>query len=131
MRPDFQPRLVEPSVIEGETTLFGEVERVGGAEPKVALRLPDGSSVYCEVTKEQARELGKRLYQPVCVVGTATWRLPTYIIEAFRLHKVTDYEDTPPSVAISELARVLAPHWADVDDVVAEVERLRHGGLPQ
>jgi hypothetical protein len=125
VHPDTRFIVPTPTVIQGETTLYGEVERAGGTTPVISLRLPNDERISCQVSRELAREFGHRLYQFVGVVGTARWSTPGFKLEAFTALRITEYEDTPPSLAVAELAAVLREHWAGTDDVLAEVRKLR------
>ncbi len=120
-------RVATPTALQGETTLYGEIERAGGTTPIVSLRLSDGDRISCDVTRELACEFGQRLYRFVGVVGTARWSGPDFKLVSFTPYRITEYEDTPPSQAVAELADVLRPFWAGTDDVLAEIKRLRQG----
>ena len=53
----------ESPPIEGETTIFGKVERVGGVDPKIVVRLSDKEAVSCAVSEALAnvvREANRR-----------------------------------------------------------------------
>ncbi len=125
--PDTKFKVTTPTVILGETTLYGEIERAGGTTPIVSLRLSNDDRISCQVTRELACEFGQRLYRFVGVVGSARWSSPEFKLEAFTPYRITEYEDTPPSQAVSELAAVLRPYWTGTEDVLGEVKRLRQG----
>lgn len=116
-----------PPTVEGLTELYGLLERVGGAEPKVSLRVSKDDVVRFNVTEEMARELAKHLYTWIGLAGMATWSRVDDSIESFRLEKVLPYQDTPITKALSDLGVSVGEHWKDVEDVVAEVARVRYG----
>ena len=65
-------RLVEPKRVVMTTTIYGEVEDVGGAtRANVHLRYK-GRSLVCPLSRELAKELGKSLYETVGLTGEAT-----------------------------------------------------------
>ena len=64
--------LVEPRQTTMATTIYGEVENVGGASrANVHLRYK-GRSLVCTLSRELAKELGRRLYETVGLTGEAT-----------------------------------------------------------
>lgn len=113
--------------LTGETTLYGEIKRVGGVEPKVTLKTIDGQTVYCEVSQELAKELGHRLYTQVALYGEAQWSADTLQLEGFRIKSELDYKETPIAEAFAELRDVLGDSFDDIEDVQEFVTDLRRG----
>lgn len=110
----------------GQTDLYGKVEKVGGLEPRVVLRLADGHSVNCEADIPTAVQLAQALYKWVGVSGKATWdTTDAQAMTAFRIERILPYQDVPPTEAIARLAKLIGPYWSDVEDVEAEVRKLR------
>ncbi len=58
--------------IKGSTTVYGEIEWVGGAKPTITLVLKTGEKIDVEVTKEDAHAW--QAYSNVGIVGDAVWR---------------------------------------------------------
>jgi hypothetical protein len=69
----FEMYLPEENFIRGETVTYGRVERVGGVDPKVRVRLSEHEVVSCRLNEELAIELGTHLYAEVGLRGRATW----------------------------------------------------------
>lgn len=61
------------SIIKGETTIYGKIERVGGAEPRIVFKDHTGNKIYFEVTREVAKTLATKLYEEIALIGVATW----------------------------------------------------------
>ncbi len=80
----------------GETQIYGELKRVGGAtRPRCMIRVAGQSSaLYCDVTAEQARTLASYLYSRVVLRGTATWLTATGTIIDFHVEQIVDYRIT-------------------------------------
>lgn len=89
-KDDYQ-RLSERLLVRGETTIFGKVERVGGAtEMRCLLRVSGRRrGLYCNVKgRDVARELGRHLYEHIAATGTATrihrsWRIHSFEVTGF------------------------------------------------
>lgn len=126
IRPDTDLFAASTAPLKGETTLYGKVERVGGATPRLRLQIEDGRTISCDISRALAKELGKRLYEWVGVAGTAEWNPVDLTVESFRVERVLAFQDPHPTEAFERLSEELAGAWDDVDDVVAEVTRLRH-----
>lgn len=122
--PDTPISLLNPTVY-GETTVFGEIIRVGGREPKIGLTTSNGF-LTCEADRSIARLLGGRLYEVVGLEGTAQWDPADWSIRSFRVSRVLDYVPTPILEAITLLAEAAGPDaWADEDDIVAAIREYR------
>jgi hypothetical protein len=77
--------------IEGETSLTGEVKRVGGAtQMRCALRVPfQHRLLFCRVANaDVARQLGDALYKKVVVQGTAQWIKGSWRVHGFCIEAV-------------------------------------------
>ncbi len=116
---------ITPFEVTGETVLYGEIERVGGQDPKVGLRLPDGSWLSCTVSKDMAQVLAGRLYTVVGLRGSATWEMPSLELSKFQISELLDFTHVPFAVAMKELADDLRPHYSDIRDSDAYLRRLR------
>lgn len=128
MDEDFGDAIPARPRVRGETVIYGKVERVGGVEPKVRLRLTDGDWVSCALSEALARQVGGRLYEEVGLKGTATWDAGDFTLLYFHADELTPYEPIGASGAFQELRAVAAPYYADVGDVVAFVREHRYGG---
>lgn len=112
-------RLASNLLIEGETSVAGTLQRVGGAtDTKCALRVEGRRHLlYCDVaSNDLARRLGKHLYEEIVVSGTAVW-----LHQSWRIYKfnVTDFSQprlADPATMISEFRDAGLKAWDDVDD---------------
>lgn len=59
MDETFAEGLPERPKVRGETVIYGKVERVGGVEPKVRLRLSSRESISCHLSEALARQVGR------------------------------------------------------------------------
>jgi hypothetical protein len=71
--------------IQGETTLYGQVEKIESSPPKIWLMLNDNETIMCEINESLAIELANYLYQRVSVFGQAKWNSSNYSIESFKI----------------------------------------------
>lgn len=112
----------------GETTLYGVINRVGGAEPKIQFKTFDGQLLYCSTTQEIAKQAGNRLYKQVGLEGRAEWNSETLRIENFYVSAISNYEKVSPSVAFEELSRLVGDSFDEIIDVDSFVAEIRYGG---
>jgi len=76
IRPDTYSVVSAQAFVTGETSVYGKIERVGGASNMhCGLHVPNQSRmIICKVVgADLIRELGQFIYQHVVVSGTATW----------------------------------------------------------
>lgn len=113
----------EPPIAQGETTVYGEIIRVGGKRSKVQLRLISGDVLTAEVTRPLAKQLASRLYTEVGLEGEAVWGREDLQIVSFRVTRLLSYEETPITEAFQSLSDCGGDAWKgiDLDKYVREV----------
>lgn len=106
-------------VSTGITTLWGNLNRVGGRVPKASVRLRDGELLHINITENMAQELGPLLYKDIGIEGEATWRLSDWKILDFKPSGITDYRphETTLSQTFRELREASGGRWDDVNAV--------------
>lgn len=123
------PETTIPEVypLSGETTLHGEITRVGGAEPKIQFRTLDKKIIYCSTSKSIAKKAGARLYTLVELRGLAQWNSETFEIENFHVVDISNYKETSPSEAFRELANLIGDQIDQIDNVDHFISEIRYG----
>ncbi|MBQ0759277.1 hypothetical protein [Zhongshania sp.] len=117
-----------PSYIFGRTEILGKVIRVGGKTPKAMIELTDGSSLYCEVPEEIAKELGHQLYSLAKFDGFAKWDSKTLELEEFKIHSVKKFQNSDPKLVLGELSGMVGSTFEKITDVESFVSSLRNEG---
>ncbi|MEM9452268.1 MAG: hypothetical protein AAGA75_27605 [Cyanobacteria bacterium P01_E01_bin.6] len=112
--------------VSGETVLYGQVTRAGGADtPKIQFKPIDGSKpIYCDTTKKIAVEAAKRLYQEVGLKGLATWDTETSLIEAFQVTEILEYKKADITESFNLIREKFGKTFnyiGDVDEFVASL----------
>lgn len=101
---------------KGETVLYGTVDDAGHEQrPRLKLVLDDKRSVVIAADREQAKQLGRRLFEVVAVRGIATWDLESGDITRFRMKGVEDFRETPLAEAFAALAEAAGSRWEGID----------------
>jgi len=113
--------------MQGETTLYGEIIRVGGSEPKVAIKTLSGKTLYCDAKKAIVRQAGQRLYEVVGIRGNAEWRMNDMEIQSFQIIEFTDYQDSPITATFSHLKQSIGDAFAHIDDPVSYFTETANG----
>lgn len=111
--------------IVGETVVYGTVVRVGGVDPKVALKIRDGETLFCNISEDLAKEVGKGLYTEVGVNGVAKWLKEDYSIVDFRISSFFKLERSSLTKSFDECRNLIGKYWKDVTDVPAEISKIR------
>lgn len=117
----------ETYFLTGETTLYGSIERVGGATPKVVIRPSDRETIHCDVSEDLAKEIGKHLYSWCGVKGIAKWDPENYSIAEFEIKEITGYKGKEISRAVRELSELFGKYYKDIKNVEEYVLRIRQG----
>lgn len=113
------------ALMYGETTLYGQVVSISTESvPKLCLKTHHGL-VRCDVTAEQAKELGQQLNDVIGVTGAAGWNRQTLAVETFRVAHVLPYRPIPADAAFEQLAVATNGAYDNLDDVHAYMNELR------
>lgn len=123
LTPDL--RLPRPSMLVGETVIYGQIVRVGGVEPKVEIKTINGKTLFCPFDRTLASELGALLYQVVGLKGTAKWDSRSGDIVDFRVTSLLPYRKSSLTETFRQLRELAGGHFEDIDDVVRYVASLR------
>ena len=121
----FERFLPEEHFIRGETVIYGRVERVGGVDLKVRVRLSEHEVVSCRLNEDLARESGAHLYAEVGLRGLATWDARDHSLAYFRVEEILAYEDAGAAGAAYALKEAVHGAYDAVKDVSAFVRGLR------
>ncbi|MGB2822128.1 MAG: hypothetical protein WBF17_14185 [Phycisphaerae bacterium] len=121
--------LSETAFVRGESSVYGYLERVGGAVKRhCGLRLPNQPTkmVICPVqTEELIRQLGQHVYQNVLVSGTVTWfrrtgRVKSIIVKSFEPSKHGSILQT-----LRHIHEVGGKAWDEVGDPEGLIKEMR------
>ena len=127
--PETYQTLSKSLLIIGETSIFGRVERVGGATgPRCGLRVLFQDRLFiCKVAgSETVRQLGKWLYKDVAVSGTAQWLKHSFRLFSFTINSASRPEQGSITEAMNALRAASGDAWdliADPDAYLEEVRR--------
>jgi hypothetical protein len=100
------------------STLHGIIIDVGKIKPRVEIKLIDGETLFFDLTKEQAIDLGKYLYRKITLIGEANIHPKTYKIDSFKLEEYVILNDEPYVKKFEKLGEIIGKAWSDIDDPV-------------
>lgn len=112
--------------IRGASVLFGRLLRIGGQEPRVALRLGDGRLVTGNATEEVARRIASMLYQDVGLRATVSWDPRTWEVVTFQAMGFAEPDSLDVTAGLAAAALV-EDSWGN-DPVRAIAEFRGDGG---
>ena len=124
--PDSEIKVTEDFFYKGETTIYGRVERVGGAVPRVRIKLDDDQVIYSDVSETMAKNLARQLYTEVCLKGLAKWRKEDLQIEDFLIEQVEEFKEISFTESISELRKLIGQKWDEIPDPQQFLTNLRY-----
>jgi hypothetical protein len=130
LAPEFAVEIPRPEYQRGETVLYGRIERVGGVRPRVRLRVSEREVVYGDITEEQSRELGSRLYSDAALRGQATWDAQDGSIVYFRVQEILHYQPGKIRDAFEELRKTAQGAYDELADVDTWTQQVREGDKP-
>jgi hypothetical protein len=116
------------AIVFDETTIHGELLRVGGSEGRrCSVRVAGRPNLlYCDVVDEKlSRRLGQHLYEPITLQGRGVFFARTWELISM---KVSDFSFRT-KLSTEELIRKLRASggdaWDEVEDVDAEIRAMR------
>ena len=130
LAPDYAVEVPPPEYQRGETVLYGKIERVGGVRPRVRLRVSSREIVYGDITEDQGRILGSKLYSEIALRGHATWDAHDGSIVYFRVEDILPYQRSSAKSAFEELRDAARGAFDKVPDVDLFAQRIREGEEP-
>lgn len=126
-RNDYE-RISKRLLLTGETTIIGDVKRVGGATGmKCALRVPGRRKLlFCDVqNRNLVRRLGQHLYETIVATGQAVWIHRSWRVLRFTISDFTQPNLGDPSETIAELRAAGLSAWDEIDDPEGYLAELR------
>jgi hypothetical protein len=119
--------------LTGYTTLYGEVLRLGGLDPKVEFKPFNGRVLFCPASKEIVLRLREHLYQPVAVHGAAVWDALTLEVTKFEIQDFDPFGASAVTGAnheeVAALREQFGSYFDKIDDVDAWVSAVRRGDI--
>ena len=102
-------------LVQGQTTIYGRILRVGGKTPRVMIETISGDNLSCVVSLEIARELGERLYEFAEFFGIASWNPNNWKIVEFRIQSFAVSSVKTPEQTMNELRSLVGRYFEGVD----------------
>ncbi len=103
--------------IRDTTTIYAEIEKVGGASPAVRLRLPNGEGLTVNTSRDVAKRVSSKLYTFVGLTGIATWNKNDYSLLDFKIMDLIHVEEKPYNDTLNELRELLLPEINKFDNL--------------
>ena len=113
--------------LRGMTTIYGQVIRVGGRDPRLMFETLAGEVVYCNIKRSLAKQLGQSLYSTVGLIGRAEWDSTDLSLLSFGANEVIKYERKSAVSTLQELASKVGEYFTDIEDVEGYVATIRGG----
>jgi hypothetical protein len=123
--PSTNLRITKEFFVEGETTVYGKIVRIGGKRPIVRIQLESELEISIEITEKKAKELSPYLYETIGVKGFAKWKKENYELEDIKAKSFILMENKSLNKKIKELGGLLGKYWVDIDNPDDYVASLR------
>jgi len=113
-------------------SLDGVLIRIGGKDETVPVHIQDRELVHqCNATRDMAKALAPYLYgAPLRVHGEGRWERDAegaWLLKRFNIREFDVLDDAPLSEVVGRLRQVPGNRWKEMEDPLAELQRLRHG----
>lgn len=102
----------------GETTIFGEIRKAGGDNPRVNFIVNNDYPINFDVEKDFAIELAKNLYKNASLKGRAKWDKNTYRVLDFKAESVNYIENVSLTDTFETLQNLFSNHFQNFNDVI-------------
>lgn len=127
--PESYAEISEGAFITGESSVYGYLERVGGAtRPHCALRIASqpAKMVICHVASDElVRQLGPYVYKNVRVSGEVTWLKRNWHIKTIQVQAFEPVKTGSIRKALNEIYEAGGKAWDNVDDPEALIKGTR------
>lgn len=117
---------IEKYTFAGVTTIYAQIERIGGVDPAVVIKQPNSpKALTCHIKQDIAKYLAKDLYDTVKLTGMATWDARTYDIIAFDIESIEPFENVSISDAVAKLRDIASKYFDPIEDIDEYCKKLR------
>lgn len=96
--------------LEGRTDVYGVVMRVGGASPRIALKVTNQRTIYADIEEDFAQLVGKYLYKLVRLTGSAKWDPKDFALVSFAPDAVVPFAASPISETNAQLSKLIGKY---------------------
>lgn len=103
--------------LRGESTIYGEVIRVGGMESKVVIKIDESKTLNLSISHDLAKEIAKKLYSVVGLVGDVKWSRFTHEILDFTPTHIIPYSGGSIVESFSILKNEIGQYWDKIDNI--------------
>ena len=97
-----------------ETTLYGELIKIGGDNAKAWLELTNGNKLSFEISKDNAEKLALSLYKLVALRGKTRWNPQSNFFKSFTLYEILSYKSGNIANAFAELRKISSGVWDEL-----------------
>lgn len=115
--------------LTGFTTLYGDVLRLGGLEPRVEFKPVNGRVLFCPASREVVLRLRDHLYRQVVAEGEAVWDGLTLEVTRFEILDFQPLDVEGMFESLKELKDRFSQYFDQIDDVDAWVSAVRRGDV--
>jgi len=118
--PQTYNEISESAFIKGESSVYGYLERIGGAtKPHCGLRIAAQSAkmLICHVASEElVRKLGPYVYTNIRVSGEVTWYRKNWKIKTIEIQSFDPLKEGSIREALESIYEAGGKAWDNVDD---------------
>lgn len=118
-------KISESLYFKGETTIYGKIIRIGGAEPRVRIQTDNGTSISVLITKKDAKYLSPYLYSKIGVKGFGKWKKENNELVDIKANSFVVLSDLPITEKLKGLSNLLSKYWIDIDKPDEYIASLR------
>ena len=106
-------KIFRNSFLKGYAEIWGIIEKVGGKEPHIVVRLLNNKTITVKVKETQAKEIANYLYEKIKIKGVGTWNYTGELIE-LQAEKIEPIH-TLTREKIEEIRKELGKYWKGFD----------------
>lgn len=118
-------KITDSLYFKGETTVYGRIIRIGGAEPKVRIQTDNGKYLSVVTSKENAKELSPNLYSRIGVKGIGKWKKENNELVEIKAKSFVVISDLPLTEKLKGLSNLLSKYWKNIDNPDDYITSLR------
>lgn len=128
IRSDTFSEVQRRAFVRGHTSVYGRLERVGGASAmKCGIHVHGRSKMlFCEVaSSDLVRELGKHIYTDVVLSGQATWYTFNKQLKSLKVTSFSPAKTAPLAEVAKRIREAGGSAWDEVADPDAYIREMR------
>ncbi|MCF6133442.1 hypothetical protein [Flavobacterium wongokense] len=118
-------KISEALYYKGETTIYGKIIRIGGAQPRVRIETESGKTISVITDRKNAKNLSPHLYGKIGIKGVGKWKKENDELVELKPKSFVVLSEVPLTERLKGLSNLLSKYWKNIENPDDYITSLR------